>query len=123
MPFIELASQALLLKPTLIPSSLLPSPMATLEIQTPHSHTTTTTKLSNPEKCITTDGNVVDEDELSPLEQIRLTVSNTDDLTLPVWTFRMWALGLISCALLSFLNQFFAYQTKLLFVTKILSWW
>ena len=89
MPFIELASQALLLKPTLIPSSLLPSPMATLEIQTPHSHTTTTAELSNPEKYITTDGNVVDKDELSPIEQVRLTVSNTDDPTLPVWTFRM----------------------------------
>jgi hypothetical protein len=31
----------------------------------------------------------------------------------------MWALGLISCALLSFLNQFFAYRTKPLFVTQV----
>jgi hypothetical protein len=73
MPFIELASQALLLKPTLSFHPLcFPHPWlrATLEIQTPHSCTTTTTELSNPEKCITIDGNVVDEDELSPVEQV-----------------------------------------------------
>ncbi|XP_010254620.1 PREDICTED: oligopeptide transporter 4-like isoform X1 [Nelumbo nucifera] len=62
---------------------------------------------------------IVDEDELSPIEQVRLTVTNTDDPTLPVWTFRMWFLGLISCALLSFLNQFFAYRTEPLIITQI----
>ncbi|XP_019052491.1 PREDICTED: oligopeptide transporter 4-like isoform X2 [Nelumbo nucifera] len=31
----------------------------------------------------------------------------------------MWFLGLISCALLSFLNQFFAYQTEPLIITQI----
>jgi hypothetical protein len=61
----------------------------------------------------------MDEDELSLVEQVWLTVSNTDDPTLPVWTFRMWTLGLLSCALLSFLNQFFAYQTEPLIITQI----
>lgn len=61
-----------------------------------------------------------DEDyELSPIEQVRLTVSNTDDPTLPVWTFRMWVLGLISCVLLSFLNQFFSYRREPLIITQI----
>jgi hypothetical protein len=46
------------------------------------------------------------EDE-SPVEQVRLTVPTTDDPTLPVWTFRMWTVGLFVCILLSFLNQFF----------------
>ncbi|KAH6833122.1 oligopeptide transporter 4 [Perilla frutescens var. hirtella] len=60
----------------------------------------------------------VEEDE-SPIEEVRLTVTNTDDPTLPVWTFRMWFLGLVSCAMLSFLNQFFAYRTEPLIITQI----
>lgn len=59
------------------------------------------------------------EDELSPIEEVRLTVTNTDDPTLHVWTFRMWFLGLISCVLLSFLNQFFGYRTEPLIITQI----
>lgn len=62
---------------------------------------------------------LVNEDELSPIEEVRLTVTNTDDPTLPVWTFRMWFLGLLSCSLLSFLNQFFAYRTEPLIITQI----
>ncbi|KAI5386220.1 oligopeptide transporter 4 [Lathyrus oleraceus] len=42
-----------------------------------------------------------------------------DDPTLPVWTFRMWFLGLVSCSLLSFLNQFFAYRSQPLIITQI----
>ncbi|GMH23677.1 hypothetical protein Nepgr_025520 [Nepenthes gracilis] len=60
-----------------------------------------------------------DEDEESPIEEVRLTVGNTDDPTLPVWTFRMWFLGLLSCVLLSFLNQFFSYRTEPLVITQI----
>lgn len=60
-----------------------------------------------------------DEDEESPIEEVRLTVTNTDDPTLPVWTFRMWFLGLVSCSLLSFLNQFFAYRSQPLIITQI----
>ncbi|CAK9322165.1 unnamed protein product [Citrullus colocynthis] len=60
-----------------------------------------------------------DDDEISPIEQVRLTVTNSDDPTLPVWTFRMWTLGLLSCALLSFLNQFFYYRTEPLIITQI----
>ncbi|WOK98677.1 oligopeptide transporter 4-like [Canna indica] len=58
-------------------------------------------------------------DDVSPIEEVRLTVSNTDDPTTPVWTFRMWFLGLLSCCLLSFLNQFFAYRTEPLIITQI----
>ncbi|KAJ9705508.1 hypothetical protein PVL29_003513 [Vitis rotundifolia] len=82
--------------------------MRTLEAQPPY---------STAERPINaTDG---DEDELSPIEEVRLTVTNTDDPTLPVWTFRMWFVGLFSCALLSFLNQFFAYRTEPLIITQI----
>ncbi|KAM7277666.1 hypothetical protein ACFE04_004800 [Oxalis oulophora] len=60
-----------------------------------------------------------EEDEDSPIEQVRLTVPNTDDTTLPVWTFRMWFLGILSCALLSFLNTFFSYRKEPLIITQI----
>lgn len=60
-----------------------------------------------------------EEEEISPIEQVRLTVTNTDDPNMPVWTFRMWFLGVLSCALMSFLNQFFAYRTEPLIITQI----
>ncbi|KAI3689145.1 hypothetical protein L2E82_47094 [Cichorium intybus] len=59
------------------------------------------------------------EDEESPIEEVRLTVPTTDDPTQYLWTFRMWVLGLISCVLLSFLNQFFSYRTSPLIITQI----
>ena len=62
---------------------------------------------------------VVDDEDTSPIEQVRLTVPTTDDPSLPVWTFRMWSIGLLSCALMSFLNQFFSYRTEPLIVTQI----
>lgn len=60
-----------------------------------------------------------EDEESSPIEEVRLTVASTDDPSLPVWTFRMWTLGLVSCCLLSFLNQFFAYRTQPLMITQI----
>ncbi|XP_061358440.1 oligopeptide transporter 4-like [Gastrolobium bilobum] len=60
-----------------------------------------------------------EKEEESPIEEVRLTVTNTDDPTLPVWTFRMWFLGVLSCSLLSFFNQFFAYRTEPLIITQI----
>ncbi|GLT60566.1 hypothetical protein SLA2020_333280 [Shorea laevis] len=62
---------------------------------------------------------IVDESDVSPIEQVRLTVPTTDDPTLPVWTFRMWFLGILSCVLLSFLNTFFGYHTEPLVITMI----
>jgi hypothetical protein len=64
-------------------------------------------------------GEGCDEDDNSPVEQVRLTVLTTDDPSLPVWTFRMWSIGLFSCALMAFLNQFFAYRTEPLIITQI----
>lgn len=48
-----------------------------------------------------------------------MVVSNDDDPSQPVWTFRMWFLGIISVVLLSFLNTFFGYRTEPLTVTMI----
>ncbi|OAY70277.1 Oligopeptide transporter 4 [Ananas comosus] len=60
-----------------------------------------------------------EEEEVSPIEEVRLTVTNADDPSLPVWTFRMWFIGTLACALMSFLNQFFAYRTEPLIITQI----
>ncbi|XAR62052.1 hypothetical protein NMG60_11016636 [Bertholletia excelsa] len=76
-----------------------------------------TARAMNPEE--EDDELEISEDLQSPVEQVRLTVSNRDDPTLPVWTFRMWFLGLLSCVLLSFLNTFFAYRTEPLIITMI----
>lgn len=46
-------------------------------------------------------------------------VSTDDDPNLPVWTFRMWTLGIIAVVLLSYLNTFFSYRTEPLTVTMI----
>ncbi|XP_047972666.1 oligopeptide transporter 7-like [Salvia hispanica] len=59
------------------------------------------------------------EAENSPIKQVALTVSTSDDPSLPVLTFRMWFLGTLSCVLLSFLNQFFWYRTEPLSITAI----
>ncbi|CAM6129316.1 unnamed protein product [Calypogeia fissa] len=55
----------------------------------------------------------------SPVEEVALTVPTTDDPTLPVWTFRVWTLGLTSCVVISFLNMFFNYRTEPLILTSV----
>nr|KYP73486.1 Oligopeptide transporter 1 [Cajanus cajan] len=64
---------------------------------------------------------VAEENEVddSPIEQVRLTVPITDDPTQPALTFRTWTLGLASCIILSFVNQFFGYRTTPLFVSSV----
>lgn len=60
-----------------------------------------------------------ENENLSPIEQVNLTVSITDDPSIPVWTFRMWFLGILICAVLSFLNQFFYYRTEPLTISAL----
>ncbi|GMJ14115.1 ARABIDOPSIS THALIANA OLIGOPEPTIDE TRANSPORTER 1, oligopeptide transporter 1 [Hibiscus trionum] len=60
-----------------------------------------------------------DEVNDSPIEQVRLTVPIHDNPTLPCLTFRTWALGIISCAVLSFLNQFFQYRQNSLQISSV----
>ncbi|KAF9373737.1 hypothetical protein CPC16_001674, partial [Podila verticillata] len=47
------------------------------------------------------------EEDNSPIEEVRVTVANTDDPSMPCNTFRMWFLGLLFTAVISFVNQFF----------------
>jgi hypothetical protein len=44
-------------------------------------------------------------DQYSAYAEVRASVPNTDDPTLPVETFRTYFLGLVSVALFAFLNQ------------------
>lgn len=59
-----------------------------------------------------------DSDEC-PIKQVDLTVPKTDDPTMPTFTFRVWVLGIITCSLLSFVNQFFWYRTEPLTISSI----
>ncbi|KAF9917394.1 hypothetical protein FBU30_000774 [Linnemannia zychae] len=49
----------------------------------------------------------LEEEDDSPIEEVRVTISNTDDPSLPCNTFRMWFLGLFWTCVISFVNQFF----------------
>ncbi|CAA2986875.1 oligopeptide transporter 6 [Olea europaea subsp. europaea] len=60
----------------------------------------------------------IDSDEC-PIKQVDLTVPKTDDPTMPTFTFRVWVLGIITCSLLSFVNQFFWYRTEPLTISSI----
>ncbi|KAJ0101227.1 hypothetical protein Patl1_03876 [Pistacia atlantica] len=55
----------------------------------------------------------------NPIEEVRLTVPITDDPTQPALTFRTWVLGLTSCFLLAFVNQFFGYRQNQLSVGSV----
>ncbi|KAG6556602.1 hypothetical protein Mapa_001543 [Marchantia paleacea] len=82
---------------------------------------TTQTPMDEISKAKTPDIKLTEEepDDQSPVEEVALTVATTDDPTIPVWTFRMWFLGLLSCVVLSFLNQFFSYRTEPLTVSSV----
>lgn len=60
-----------------------------------------------------------EEENDSPIEQVRLTVLPTDDPTQPALTFRTWFLGTISCVILAFVNQFFAYRQNQLSISSV----
>lgn len=54
-----------------------------------------------------------EEEELEELvEEVKLTVPETDDTKLPTLTIRTWTLGLVLCVFLSFVNQFFVFRTS-----------
>ncbi|KAF9119589.1 hypothetical protein BGW39_000185 [Mortierella sp. 14UC] len=55
---------------------------------------------------ISADYDLQEEDD-SPIEEVRVTIPNTDDPAMPCNTFRMWFLGLLFTAMVSFVNQFF----------------
>lgn len=50
------------------------------------------------------------EEEDSPYEEVRASVSNTDDPDMPVNTVRMWVLGLLLTVLGAGINTFFIFR-------------
>ncbi|XP_028557152.1 oligopeptide transporter 5-like [Dendrobium catenatum] len=59
------------------------------------------------------------EENNHPIEEVRLTVDPFDNPKLPASTFRAWLLGVSSCVLLSFINQFFAFRTNMLVISSV----
>ncbi|CAN1753498.1 Oligopeptide transporter 1 [Linum perenne] len=78
---------------------------------------TSTVSFPDPDRVKTEE----EEEEVNdnPIEQVRLTVPITDDPTQPVLTFRTWVLGILACALLAFVNQFFGYRQNQLSVGSV----
>ncbi|KAL1820061.1 hypothetical protein ACET3Z_014930 [Daucus carota] len=60
-----------------------------------------------------------ESDEFPVIKQVDLTVPKTDDPNMPVFTFRVWVLGVVSCTFLSVVNQFFWYRTQPLAISSI----
>ncbi|ORZ06653.1 OPT family small oligopeptide transporter [Absidia repens] len=60
-----------------------------------------------------------EEEEDSPIEEVRSVVPNTDDPTLPVYTFRMWTLGIVFTGILGFVNQFFWYRKNAMSINTL----
>jgi len=60
-----------------------------------------------------------EEENDCPIEEVRLTVPITDDPTEAALTFRTWVLGLMSCCLLAFVNQFFGYRQNQLYISSV----
>ncbi|KAJ2317998.1 hypothetical protein IWW51_005218, partial [Coemansia sp. RSA 2702] len=65
---------------------------------------------SGDEKQTVTKHTADDEEEDSPYEVVRHSVSNKDDPSMYSLTFRVWLLGTVFTGVLSFVNQFFFYR-------------
>ena len=70
---------------------------------------------------ITTEPFTNDDNAQASDEEVAANVSNIDDPTMLVLTFRSWFLGLLFTCLLSFVNQFFWYRTSPLFVGTLVA--
>nr|GLL28258.1 oligopeptide transporter 6-like [Ipomoea trifida] len=71
------------------------------------------------QKAVDVEAAAEEDDDVCAVRQVEMTVSKTDDPTMPVLTFRTWVLGIGFCVLLSFVNQFFWYRTEPMSVTAI----
>ncbi|PPQ62757.1 hypothetical protein CVT24_000451 [Panaeolus cyanescens] len=63
----------------------------------------------------------IEFDDESPYPEVRAAVASTDDVNMPVNTFRMWFLGIIFALLTSGLNQVFAMRYPSIYVTGIVT--
>lgn len=54
----------------------------------------------------------INDNEQSAHEEVAANISNKDNPSIAVLTFRSWFLGLVFTCVLSFVNQFFYYRTS-----------
>ncbi|KAI8051224.1 OPT oligopeptide transporter protein-domain-containing protein, partial [Syncephalis plumigaleata] len=59
------------------------------------------------------------DNEDSPFEIVRATVSNKDDTTLPTLTFRFWVISLLFTCTLAFVNQIVAFRDNVIYISPI----
>ncbi|KAG0227022.1 OPT family small oligopeptide transporter [Mortierella sp. GBAus27b] len=69
-------------------------------------------KVSSNKKDIEPSVLLLEEEENSPIPEVAAIVSNRDDPTLPVMTFRYYVMAVIFSIILSFFNQFFWFRTS-----------
>ncbi|RLN04161.1 hypothetical protein C2845_PM13G08130 [Panicum miliaceum] len=64
---------------------------------------------------------VPDHEEVNdhPIEEVRNTVPISDDPSEPCLTFRTWVLGMSSCVMLAFVNEFFNYRSSQLSIGTV----
>lgn len=62
---------------------------------------------------------VLEDDSIYP--EVRAAVSNVDDPSMPVNTFRAWFLGLIACILIAGINEFFIFQFPIITIQGIVA--
>ncbi|KAF9897082.1 hypothetical protein BX616_006219, partial [Lobosporangium transversale] len=61
----------------------------------------------------------LEEEENSPIPEVAAIVSNKDDPTLPVMTFRYWIMAIVFSLILSFFNQFFWFRTNPMMISSM----
>jgi hypothetical protein len=68
------------------------------------------------------EGIMIDEyedEEDSPYEEVRASVSNMDDPDMPVLTFRMWFIGILLTLLSAAVNTFFNFRNPQIYVISL----
>ncbi|KAG0267865.1 hypothetical protein DFQ27_008045 [Actinomortierella ambigua] len=61
----------------------------------------------------------LDEEENSPIPEVAAVVSNKDDPTLPVMTFRYFVLAILFSAFLSFMNMFLWFRSNPMYLSPL----
>lgn len=62
-----------------------------------------------------------DIEDDSPYPEVRAAVANTDDVSMPANTFRMWLLGMLFTVLIAGLNQFFSMRYPSIQITALVA--
>lgn len=60
-----------------------------------------------------------EDEEDSPYEEVRASVSNTDDPDMPVLTFRMWVIGILLTVGSAAANTFFNFRNPQIYVISL----